>query len=238
MQGAVAQADDAPHLPRPPFDAALIAGSEVDLERLDPPRHGPDLWQAIGRHDALWLQIPSGPFPDETAFGDWLVDRSRRDACALYAIVLRGEPRRAAGLFFLMQIAPQAGTVEMGLVYGEGLQRQRAGTEAFFRLADHVLHAQGYRRLEWRCGSDHAGSRRAALRYGFTREGTLRQTNWIKGRNWDTAVYSILDREWPVLSARLARWLAPENRGPDGRQIVPLADIDGTRPDRPATARA
>ena len=223
----------APSLPRPFFEAALIAGREVDLERLDIARHGPDLWRAVGCHNGLWSRIPSGPFPDEPAFETWLSDRSRREGCALYAIVPAAGERRAAGLFFLMQIAPQAGSVEMGLVYGEGLQRRSAGTEAFFLLADHVLRAQGYRRLEWRCSTDHAGSNRAALRYGFTREGTLRQTNWIKGRNWDTVVYAILDREWPALADRLTAWLAPGNHRADGSQILRLSELgSGTAPAR------
>ena len=121
----------------------------------------------------------------------------------------------------------------MGLVYGEALRRRTAGTEAFFLLADHLLRAQGYRRLEWRCGAEHAGSNRAALRYGFTREGTLRQTNWIKGRNWDTVVYAILDREWPALADRLTAWLAPGNHRADGSQILRLSELgSGTAPAR------
>jgi RimJ/RimL family protein N-acetyltransferase len=114
------------------------------------------------------------------------------------------------------------GTVEMGLVYGPALARRTAGTEAFFLLARHVLDTLSYRRLEWRCGPGHVASRRAAKRFGFTEEGTLRQTMWTKGRNWDTVVYSILDREWPAIEARLAAWLSPDNFDANGKQIIQL----------------
>ena len=38
------------------------------VERLDAARHGPDLWQAMRGHDAIWAYIPAGPFADEAAF--------------------------------------------------------------------------------------------------------------------------------------------------------------------------
>ena len=49
---------------------------------------------------------------------------------------------------------------------------------------------------------------RAAERFGYTHEGVLRQNAWIKNRNWDTAVYAILDGEWAERAARLASELA------------------------------
>ena len=53
----------------------------------------------------------------------------------------------------------------------------------------------GYRRYAWQCNSLNAGSRAAAIRLGFTFEGVWRQANVYKGRNRDTAWFSILDSE-------------------------------------------
>jgi RimJ/RimL family protein N-acetyltransferase len=39
--------------------------------------------------------------------------------------------------------------------------------------------------------------RAAAIRLGFKFEGVWRQANVYKGRNRDTAWFSILDSEWP-----------------------------------------
>ena len=50
----------------------------------------------------------------------------------------------------------------------------------------------------------------------------------IKGANRDTAWYSMIDKEWPVLDAAFRRWLAPENFARDGDQRESLADL--TRP--------
>ena len=47
----------------------------------------------------------------------------------------------------------------------------------------------------------------------------------IKGRNRDTAWYSILDGEWPEIDAGFSRWLAPENFDAQDRQRERLADL-------------
>ena len=204
----------------------MIQGRTIDLERGDALRHGLDLWRAIGSHDDLWGGIPSGPFGDQGAFLDWLASRVDREDQRAYAIIDKTDGgREAVGLFFLLQVKPDMGACEIGLVYGPSLSRTIAGTEAVYRLAQYVMEASGYRRLEWRCGPDNLASVRAASRYGFTYEGTLRQTYWVKGHNWDTRVYSILDSEWPAIGKRFEAWLAPENFDEEGRQIKALADL-------------
>src|SRR5665213_3516235 len=208
--------------PRPAPDAAKLEGRFVDLERVVPEKHCSGLWRSIGSDDALWQHIPSGPFADETAFDEWLCDRSTRTGVALFAIIDK-KSCEAVGLYFLLKIEPAMGTAEIGLVYGPSLSRTSAGTEAFFLLANYVLGTLGYRRLEWRCSPEHEGSRRAALRYGFTQEGILRQTQWTKDHNWDTVYYSILDSEWPAIAGRFDAWLAPRNFSPDGQQIKALS---------------
>jgi hypothetical protein len=56
------------------------------------------------------------------------------------------------------------------------------------------------------------------LRFGFTFEGIFRQAVVYKGRNRDTAWYSIIDREWPAIRAAFERWLDPANFDGEGRQ--------------------
>ena len=213
-----------PVLPRPYPLAEKLEGRFCDLERVDVMRHLDELWDAIGAHDVLWRDIPSGPFADRDAFKMWLADRSSRDGQVLYAVRDR-KSGKALGLYFLLKIEPQYATCEIGLVYGHALQRTSAGTEAFFLLANYALGTLGYRRLEWRTGPENEASRRAAKRYGFTQEGILRQTSFTKGENWDTVYYSIIDGEWPAIAARFEAWLAPRNFDADGRQIKSLSDF-------------
>ncbi len=46
-----------------------------------------------------------------------------------------------------------------------------------------------------------------------------------KGRNRDTAWYSILDRDWPPIERAFVRWLDVENFGDDGRQKQRLQEL-------------
>ena len=48
-----------------------------------------------------------------------------------------------------------------------------------------------------------------------------------KGRNRDTAWFSMLDSEWPARKRAFERWLAPDNFTPDGRQKLRLSALNG-----------
>jgi RimJ/RimL family protein N-acetyltransferase len=89
-------------------------------------------------------------------------------------------------------------------------------------MARHVFEDLGYRRYEWKCDALNEPSRRAALRLGFKYEGTFRQHMIVKGRNRDTAWYSMLDSEWPERKLAFERWLDPANFDAKGRQIRSL----------------
>ena len=98
-----------------------------------------------------------------------------------------------------MEIRPAMRVIEVGfIVYSPALQRTPLGTETQYLLARYVFETLGYRRYEWKCNALNAPSRRAALRYGFVFEGILRQHMIAKGRNRDTAYFSMLDSEWPA----------------------------------------
>jgi hypothetical protein len=89
----------------------------------------------------------------------------------------------------------------------------------------YVFEDLGYRRYEWKCNALNAPSRTAAVRLGFTFEGVFRQHMIIRGRNRDTAWYSIIDTEWPEVREAFVRWLAPGNFDSNGSQKQSLAAI-------------
>jgi hypothetical protein len=77
-------------------------------------------------------------------------------------------------------------------------------------------------------------SRRAAERLGFTFEGIFRQAIVYKGRSRDTAWYSVIDAEWPVLREAFERWLDRDNFDASGLQRSSLGEIRAAlRPPRP-----
>ena len=173
-----------------------------------------------------------GRSPISAAFSEWLAGRTRLDDPYSYAIV---EPSgRAVGIATLMEIRPAMRVIEVGhIVYSPALQRTRLGTEAQYLLARYAFETLGYRRYEWKCNSLNAPSRRAALRYGFVYEGTLRQRMIAKGHNRDDAYFSMLDSEWPARRAAFERWLSPENFDSSGGQLISLTELNRADEPRP-----
>jgi RimJ/RimL family protein N-acetyltransferase len=203
-----------------------LAGRFGTVERLDAARHGADFWQAIAGHDALWTYLPDGPYADETRFAGWLKEREQDTQRYCYAIVDRGG--RAVGVMSLMEFRPAMRVIEIGyIVYSPLLQRTPLATEAQYLIARYAFETLRYRRYEWKCDALNAPSRRAALRFGFTFEGVFRQHLIVKGRNRDTAWFSMLDVEWPARKAAFERWLKPENFDAGGRQLQSLSALNG-----------
>ena len=111
-----------------------------------------------------------------------------------------------------MRINPEQGSIEVGnIIYSKTLKKTRVATETQYLLAKYVFETLGYRRYEWKCDNLNAPSKHAAQRFGFTYEGLFRQSNICKGRNRDTAWFSLLDSEWPDVKARFEHWLELSN---------------------------
>lgn len=200
-------------------------GIHTRLEPLDVAAHGASLWRAVDGHDAVWTYLAYGPFPNEAAFLDWLKGRAEL-ADPLYFAVVDKATGRALGCITLMEQRPAVGVIEVGhIFFSPELQKTPIATEAIALAGRHVFDELGYRRFEWKCDALNAPSRAAASRYGFTFEGIFRQAVVTRGRNRDTAWYSIIDSDYPALHAAYGRWLDPANFDGQGRQIETLAEI-------------
>jgi RimJ/RimL family protein N-acetyltransferase len=188
--------------------------------------HAESLWQAVRDQDALWTYMYDGPFTHETAFAAWIAACATSDDPRFYVIL--DDKDRALGIAALMAIHETYRVIEVGnILYAPALQRTPLATEAQYLLARYVFENLGYRRYEWKCNALNASSRLAALRLGFAFEGIFRQHRIVKGRNRDTAWFSMLDSEWPTRKASFERWLAPENFTSGGQQKSGLSTING-----------
>jgi RimJ/RimL family protein N-acetyltransferase len=202
----------------------VFAGTTVRLEPLRAEAHGASLRTGTGGGDtaALWTWMPYGPFATPEAFDEHLRALASAEDKVFYAIVERATDR-ATGLASLMRIDRPNRVIEVGgIVFSPALQRTRGATEAMYLLARYVFEDLQYRRYEWKCNALNEASRRAAVRLGFSAEGLFRQHMIVKGRNRDTAWYSMLDSEWPARKAEFERWLNPANFDDAGSQKTPL----------------
>lgn len=203
----------------PTPSAQVLDGHFIRLEKLDPARHGDDLWLALqgpGADPKLWDYLPYGPFTERTAFDAWLANHAAHSDPYFFSVIDKASGQ-VQGILSLMSIVPAQGRIEIGHVtFGAPMQRSPKSTEAVYLLAK-ASFALGNRRLEWKCNNENARSKQAAERLGFQFEGVFRQHMVVKGMNRDTAWYSILDSEWPQVAAGFERWLAPQNHGPEGQ---------------------
>lgn len=203
-----------PHIP--------IAGRACRLEPLNP-SHGPDLWRAASGADETWAYLGYGPFASPDALSDHLHAWSASTDPLFWAVRVDGA---AKGWLSLLDIQPDHAAIELGHIwFSPSLQRTRAATEAMVLLLFLAAGHFGYRRLVWKCNAMNTASRRAAIRLGFVYEGTLRCHMIVKGRNRDTAYYSIIPSEWPRCAAAYATWLDDRNFRPDGSAIRSLSEL-------------
>lgn len=161
---------------------------------------------------------------DRATFQAWLEQKAARPDILCHVVV-----DRATGVIGgrqdYMRIDTAHGVLEIGSIHwGAPIARSRVATESLYLHAEHALGTLGYRRYEWKCNHLNAPSRRAAARFGFTFEGVFRQHMVAKGRNRDTAWFSIIDAEWPELKLGYQTWLSPENFDDKGQQRRSLSE--------------
>jgi RimJ/RimL family protein N-acetyltransferase len=207
--------------PRPPREPMI--GHYCSLVPLDR-HHAPGLFEAF-RHDTagrVWTYLSVGPFAAQTEMEAWIASIVPSQDPLFFAVIdhVSGQP---VGLVSYLRIDANAGVVEVGWVtWSPLMQKSVISTEAHYLMARRAFDELGYRRYEWKCNDLNEPSMQAARRLGFTYEGTFRQATIVKGRNRDTAWFSMLDREWPAIRAAFEAWLAPQNFDADGRQLSRL----------------
>ena len=217
------------HWKAPPRVAHVtLNGRYCRVEPLNAAHHAADLFaaNALDTTGVGWTYLTIGPYTNFDDYQRWVVTVSASQDPLFHAIIdLAGN--KAVGVAAYMRIDETHGVVEIGnLRFSPLMQRTPIASEAMHLMMKHAF-TLGYRRYEWKCDSLNAPSRAAAQRYGFSYEGLFRQATVYKGRNRDTAWYSIIDGEFPAIDAAFTRWLAPENFDAAGKQRLRLSDLTG-----------
>ena len=206
-----------PHPQRSP-----MTGGRCVVAPVEPNAHADPLHAAYSAEggESGWTYLPYGPFRSGGAFRRWMETSCRRADPLFHAVLdAEGAP---VGLASYLRITPEAGAIEIGHIhFSPALRRTPAATEALYMMIRRAFDL-GYRRCEWKCDALNAASRRAAERLGFAFEGVHRQAAVVKGRNRDTAWYSIIDREWPPTRVAFESWLDASNFDEAERQVERL----------------
>lgn len=203
----------------------ILTGKHVKLLPLQKD-HADELFKSIGGdHNALlYAYMFYGPFRKIESFREQIAKFADPKDPQFYAISDL-QTDHLVGYASLLRIDVTHRVIEIGhVMYGPALRQTVAATEVQYLLASKAFK-DGYRRLEWKCDSNNLASRRAADRLGYTFEGVFRNHMIVKGRNRDSAWYSIIDDEWPNRKKALEAWMDEANFDDNGRQKKDLVAL-------------
>ncbi|RMZ85091.1 hypothetical protein DV738_g107, partial [Chaetothyriales sp. CBS 135597] len=184
-----------------------LTGKTVTLEPLTA-SHAVDLWPEVKGNDHIWTYLGDEPYQSFEDFQQAVTTKAESKDLNFMAIIVGN------------------------ILFSPRLQRSKAATEAMYLMMKHVFDDLGYRRYEWKCDRHNGPSKQAALRLGFTFEGVFRQHMVYKGRSRDTAWFSVIDKDWPLLKKAFEKWLEDENFDAEGG--VQLRRLQDLREELPA----
>jgi RimJ/RimL family protein N-acetyltransferase len=194
---------------------------ESDAHELYACSHGSE------ERERLWTYMPYGPFENISSMRKWLGECARSHDPLFFTVFDRRTGKRV-GMVSFLNIVSEMRCLEVGHIwYSLTAQRTSINTEALYLMLCESFDRLQYRRVEWKCDSLNERSRNAAVRLGFKFEGIFRQHRIVKGRNRDTAWFSMIDSEWPLIKQNMERWLYANA---DGRLSLRELNANGVNP--------
>ena len=197
-----------------------LIGKYCFLEPINIRKHSKDLYKnySLDKKNVIWAYLPYGPFKSHGSFKKWLKSFCLNKDPFFYAIYSK-KHNQYCGMASYLRITPEHGSIEVGHInYSPILQNTTEGTETMYLMMKNAFEVLGNRRYEWKCNNLNSASKYAAERLGFKFEGIFRQMFIFKGRNRDTAWYSIIDKEWPNYKKKYLFYLKKSNFTKANRQ--------------------
>jgi ribosomal-protein-serine acetyltransferase len=91
---------------------------------------------------------------------------------------------------------------DIGYWLAADLQGRGIMTRSCRALVDYAFRELKLHRIEIYCAVENRKSRRIPERLGFTREGVMREAEWVHDHYKDLVAYSMLAGEWPTVPGR------------------------------------
>jgi N-acetyltransferase len=183
----------------------VLQGRHIRLEPLSLAHH-PGL-AVVGTDEQIWHWNPFQALrtPDDVRHYIIKALAAQAEGRALpFATVLLASGEAIGSTRFL-DFDPVHRRLEIGSTWiAPAWQRTAVNTEAKYLMLRHAFDTLGCIRVEFKTDALNERSRRALARIGATEEGTFRNHMLTHtGRIRDSVFFSILDREWPDVRARL-----------------------------------
>ena len=202
----------------PAFETPTLCGDTVRLEALGP-EHVDALFDAANedRSAYCFTSVPSSRAEMTSSVEGLLRAWQAGEVVPFAQIDIRSDSAVGVTRFMTIRCAPGAQTpyaVEIGGTWlAASAQRTGINTEAKYLLLGHAFEVLGVARVDLKTDARNDRSRGAILRIGASFEGILRnwQPSLVPGEEGllrDSALYSILDKEWSDVREHLRTLLA------------------------------
>ena len=203
-------------------------GKFIVLSPINPQGDAEELYRCThgsATREQIWIYMGYGPFDSVHNMQQWL-EAGAKSKDPLFFTVHHRELKLPVGMVSFLNIMSDMRRLELGHIwYSLDAQRSNVNTESVYLMLCEAFDRLKYRRVEWKCDALNERSRLAALRLGFQFEGIFRQHMIVKGRNRDTAWYSMLDNEWADIKKNMEMWLYQ-----NPNQQLSLTTLNNNRP--------
>lgn len=183
-------------------DVSLEPLREAHAAELVDVLHDGNLWE-------LWFTMV--PTPDTLA--TYLADAFAMQGAGTALPFLIRHQGKAVGSTRFCNIEGFNRRAEIGYTWlGKSVQRSAVNSTCKLLLLEHLFETRDAIAVEFRTNFHNHASRHAIERLGAKLDGVLRQHRIQPGGGFrDTAVYSILDSEWPAVRLSLEHALRPRD---------------------------
>ncbi|HWG55766.1 MAG TPA: GNAT family protein [Gaiellaceae bacterium] len=199
------------------WSAIPLEGRVVRLEPLEP-RHEEGLWEASREAETWrWLSVAQPRTRDELHAYVAAALASAAACVELPFVTVRRADGRVVGSTRFLALRPEHRSLEIGWTWlHPSAWRTGANVDAKLLQLTDAFERLGCRRVELKTDARNERSRRAMEALPAVFEGIHRKHMLVRdGESRDSAWYSVIDDEWPVVKANLERRLAARGRDPD-----------------------
>ena len=136
-----------------------------------------------------WRPLPPGSADSPYRITDW-----RSDPATFSVVELASD--ELAGNALLWGVDQHNRSAHLGLSLRPSFRGRGLGTDVVRVLSRYGFETRGLQRLQVDTLADNEAMLRAATQAGFTREGVLRQADWVNGAFVDEVILGQLAAEW------------------------------------------
>lgn len=190
------------------LEPAVLEGVRVRLVPLAR-EHAAGIYEAA-QAEEIWAYMPYAI--DSLEMAEQFVEETLKrveQGLDLAFVVIDKETEQIIGSTRYLDISLPNKGLEIGWTwYHPSVWRSRVNTECKYLLLRHAFETLNFLRVQIKTDNRNVRSQNAIARLGAVREGVLRN-HMVLGSGYvrDTVFFSVIDREWPEVKAKLEGFL-------------------------------